>query len=219
VIAVGGLTGKNLVGVLLQNGFDVESTSDRSPEFETYTGPDPVVPNMDVFRMLDKYGFQIEFEGYRSSGLIPQIFPFEYLWVLSNLLSDLLFQEIREKLALAYAIGTELEHAPGHYAIHLDGTVKPGKITEVAHVVDEILGDIRESSFREHKQRLIADYRLQDRSLSSIRSTATSQIVREGKITTYTNAIGIINDMAFQDLQLLLHYLTPARRFTELMSP
>lgn len=222
IVGVGGMPLSKLVGLLSESPFAARKQGTRTPL------PVPVrevaMPGETryVLEMSKYLTVPINVGAYRSVANIPGHISGLVVGILSEMLDDVLNDEVRERRAWTYAIGSARHNFREFRAFSI--TCDAFALEAVDGFEDVIEGCIcsvaeRKDLFEQVKRRAIAGCRMIDPTGRKICDGALDDLADKQRIVTLAEDNSAFESVTMDDVQDALQWLTPDRRWTLLIRP
>lgn len=222
IVGVGGMTLSELVEVLSESPFAMSKKGARTPLPSPAT--DIALPSETryVFEVSKHIIVPMEVGGYRSVAKIPGNVNALSLRILREMFDEVLNEEVRERRAWTYAINSlQWNYRHFHKFSIICGALALEALDEIEEVIEvciALMGD-REDLFQQAKRRVLASNFMIDTTAKDICDGALGDLADDQRIVSVTECGNDIERVTISDIQSLLQWLRPERRWTLITRP
>jgi len=158
---------------------------------------------------------------YESYAVLPGILDTEKISFTENLLRRIFKQEIREKRGWAYRIIMGFDYLQDLYELHLEIPLKIKALPHIEETVEHCINTALDEKdfFHDVQETFVNDLILEDSSCEEICRTSMNDISRTGRIISHREIIQLRKDITINDIEKVLSYLKPEKRFTIITHP
>ena len=223
IVGVGGMKLLELVELLSESAFAIRKEGVRTPIPSLVTDVAPPSENRYIFEMSKHIdGPPLEAGTYRSVAKIPGNINGRAIHIMKKMLNELLNEEVRERRAWAYAIGSSRHFFRHLYEFSIScGGLALEAIDGIEEVVEACIvstGD-REDLFEQAKRRTLVIIRMIDPTGKGICDGALEDLADDHRIISIAEIIRDLERVTMGDIRSLLRYLRPERRWTLIVRP
>lgn len=222
VVCVGGMQPSEIFDILSDSPFAVSKKGSRT------LLPVPVADV--VFPLETRYVFEaskhmtipIEIGGYRSVAKIPGKINRRVVNIVKNMLDEVLKEEVRERRAWAYTIGSSWQNLRYFYEFSINcSALALSAIDEVEEVVDVCIASIydREDLFDQVKHRVIGRNLMIDLRGRDICDNVLEHLSCHQRIIPIRETVDDLRSVTMDDVRNVLKWLSPERRWTLIVRP
>lgn len=224
IVGVGGLTLEELVQFASESPLAVQKEGKRTQLPIPVVDIAPPLENRYILELSKHLKTEVPFEvgGYRSVVVLPTGGPTKAVRMLSNMLDEVLNEEVRERRAVTYQIGTSYGYYRHFYefAIGCD-RLEARALGDIEEVVEGCIGSIHDCTelFEKEKRCGLAAAFMTDSSARGICEAAMDDLDESQRIITLADDERDIERLTMDDVRDLLKWLTPDRRWTAITIP
>lgn len=220
IVAIGGLEIKEIIKLISESSFSENKEGSRtqmqSSEFITF----PLSENEHVFEIPKEI---LKTTGdYKSYAKIPLTFNRAKMNILKYMLSEILFEEIREKRSWAYHIGVDYHKIGDRYEhiIECQGLAPEG-INSIGEVISDCIKNTQGSDklFLKIKKQILNWSLMSDQSGQDIFDGSIEDLSDSQRIITLKEYCKSVESVKMNDINNLIDYLCPEKRWTLIMRP
>jgi predicted Zn-dependent peptidase len=224
IVGVGGLTLDELVRFVSESPFAVQKEGKRTQLPTPAIDIAPPSENRYVFELSKHLKTEVPFEvgGYRSVTVLPAGGSNMAIRMLSEMLDEVLAEEVRERRAVTYDIGTSFDYQRHFYEFVIEcGRLEARALAEIESVIEECIGSIdnRADLFEKEKQGGLAASFMIDQSAKSVCEGAMDDLAKRQKILSLADDDRDLRRLTMDDVRALLKWLKPERRWTGITIP
>jgi predicted Zn-dependent peptidase len=224
IVGVGGLTLEELVRFVSESPFAVQKEGKRTQLPIPVTDITPPTENRYVFELSKHLKTEVPFEvgGYRSVAVSPTGGRTMAVKMLSNMLDEVLTEEVRERRAVTYNIGTSYDYHRHFYEFVIEcGRLEARALGDIEEVIEGCIGSIYDSIelFEKEKRCGLAAAFMIDPSAKGICENAMNDLADKQRISSLAEDARDIENLTMDDIRGLLKWLKPERRWTGITTP
>lgn len=216
IIASGGMTLQEFMQTLEVSPFAIEKAGERIP------APLPLsVITPDAERHVDMHWPEIYKERpHQASVLLCQTLPGAVSDIAVsralNVLSDVLYKEIREERGWSYSVSTNVGWYPEAHELAIDIDFPWEHVGEIEEVIDECIARAIDdvASIERHIRRSINRFKIRDPNIGDIVSGAAGDIERYGFVRTYDDELADLRNVQVPEVQDVLRTFVRNERYT-----
>jgi predicted Zn-dependent peptidase len=221
VIAVGELTLEQTITFLEASPFGAKKTGRRSEVIEPITNPPYPTEQIELFNE-GEYVRGKTVAQYESVAQLPGTVTSSELAIFSQMLGEVLFEEVRQKRAWAYSVGCGSVYSPDFrgFSIGSDG-VNLEAVGQIEKVMSECIESLvgKTALFEIARAGVIASKRFDDPNVQSVAENALSDIFSHGRIKSLAEETQDAERVSMDDIRRLVTFLSPERRRTCIRLP
>lgn len=222
VVDVGGMQLLELVELLSESSFAVQKKGGRTPLPTPVTDVVPPSETRHVFRFSKYITVPIEVGAYRSVAKIPGNINGRIIRIMKEMFNEVLFEEVREQRAWAYAIDCSrynFRHFYG-FSINCDGLALKA-ISHIEEVIEAGIASIadREDLLEQAKRRALASNFMIDPTGKDIGDDALDDLAKDQRIISLKGIGDDLEQVTMSDVRSGLQWLQPERRWTLITQP
>ncbi len=224
IVGVGGMTLSEIVELLEQSPFAVHKKGARTPLPMPLTEVTPPLETRHVFRISEHVNMKeaLESGAYESIAKIPGSINGQIVGIVSAMLDEVLFEEVRERRRWTYSISTSYYDFGEFRKFSINcGSITLQAIDDIEDVVNACIDVTRDRHdlFEKMKRRVIAYYRMSDTTGKKVCENALRDLSKVGRIVSSEEIITILELITMEDVQTCFSWLTPERRWTSILRP
>lgn len=222
VVAVGGLTAKEIAELLAESHFGAEKTGERTPL------PTPVssmaIPseNRHVIEMSKHITSEMKVAYYQSYAAIPGSINTGTLRLLCDMFDEVLFDEIREQRAWTYHVDCSFGDYRYFYELNIDcRKFDVMAINDIENLIEICIASMndREDLLEKVKRAFIKRQSLVDINGRNLCNNALGDIATSHRIITLREWLGSIEQVTMSDIREALKWIRPEHRWTCIAKP
>lgn len=224
VLALGACSADELLGLLMDSGFDTVENRGNRP---VYDGPVAFSPRSETYieyKISDylKYSDQKPVSTYESHLVLPMGVNDAALDVAAQMLSRTLFQEVREKAGLAYdtRAGSSCFRVYRQLSIEANN-FDVSRLEELKRIIEDTIvhvGSDREL-FEFTRGYMIKSLRMLDVAGWRMLELAENDLVYEGRVTEKEDQIRNLEQLTYEDVRGIFALMKPENRLTVVELP
>ena len=221
IVAVGGLRPDEFASMLEKSPFGLEKPGVRSQLAIRIGQFNPPIENRLVHNVSD-YSLQMADQSFiESFAAIPGYVSTKVLSRVSNVLSDILYNEIREKRGWTYGFSTLRENFSEAYEFCIQGAFPWEGLEIIEDLVNECLAEaIRDDDrIRHHIQSSVMSYKMADINGSELIEGAMNDLRLFHVVKPLTAELNESAAVTVDDVKAVLMMLTRERRWTVIAHP
>lgn len=222
VVGVGGLQLSELVDLLSESIFAMTKKGERTPLPTPATGVTPPSETRHVFEVSKHFNFPIEVGSYQSVAKIPGNINGQVIRIMKRMLDKLLFEEVRERRAWAYAINSALYNFRHFYEFSITcGALALQGIDDIEEIIEVCIASMadREDLFERVKRCTLASNFVVDPTGKGICDGALDDLADEQRIISLAESGNDLERVTMEDVRNVLQWLRPERRWTLITKP
>jgi predicted Zn-dependent peptidase len=177
----------------------------------------PVVTEHEKLIKYSKYfNCQIDQTAYTAKWSFPADFPHQARRVFRQVLDKILFQEIREKRGLAYAVDVGYTDYQDICEFRIGSQINPNATSSIGGLVRSCLEMIpsRLDLFDRVRKSLLQKYLMTDLSGEDLAVEAVNDLASDQRIITLQETKEGLEQVRFEQMNEMLQFLTPSRQHT-----
>jgi predicted Zn-dependent peptidase len=224
IVAVGGKTLPELVRLIPGTPLMAEKKGERTPfpAVTTHVGLPSEIRY--VFRLSEHLRTEglIEVGEYRSVARVPGSINSQIVRVASNMLYNVLTEEVRERRAWTYGINSSGHNFRRFHEVSINcGAFTLKAIDKIERVIEACIASIenREDLFEQVKRRVLAEAFIADQSGSSVCGEAADDLIYNQRIISTKEYGDELKKVTMGDIRDFLQWLRPERRWTLIVNP
>ncbi len=224
IVGVGGMALSEIVELLEQSPFAVHKKGARTPLPIPLTKVTPPLETRHVFRISEHVNTKevLESGGYESIAKIPGSINGKIVGIVSAMLDEVLFEEVRERRRWTYSISTSYYNFGEFRKFSIScGAITLQAIDKIEDVVNACI-DVtkdRHDLFEKMKRRAIAYYQMSDTTGKKVCENALQDLSEAGRIVSLEEIVMALELITMEDVQACFSWLTPERRWTSIFRP
>lgn len=224
VVGVGGMTLAELVELLSGSPFGMSKSGARTPLPNPVSDVSLPSENRYVFEISQHVTMAtpVEVGEYRSVAKIPGNLSARAIWLLSNMLDEVLTDEVRERRAWAYHIDSSRNDYRHFYqfSINCNGLAVRA-LDDIEDVVEICIASMadREDLFEQAKRRTLASNFMVDPTGKGLCNGALDDLADHQRIISLMEYGKDIERVTMDDVRNLLQWLRPEQRWTLVTRP
>jgi predicted Zn-dependent peptidase len=222
IVGVGGMALSELVELLSDSPFAAFKKGVRTPVPTPASDVGLPSETRHVLEMSKHITLPVEVGSYRSVAKIPCNMNARVIQVMAEMFDEVLNEEVRERLAWAYAINSSGHNFRHFHEVAIDCAALAlqglSQIEEVVEVCIVSMSD-REDLFTHAKRRALASNLMIDSTGKGICNGALNDLGDDQRITSLAEYGKDIERVTMGDVRDLLHWLRPERRWTVITKP
>lgn len=222
IVGVGGMQLSELVGLLSESPFATSKKGIRTPLPTPATDVAPPSETRHVFEMSKYVTGPIEVGAYRSVAKIPGDIGEHVVYVMQEMFNSVLFEEVRERRAWAYAINSSWCNLRHFYEYSINcGALALKAIDGIEEVIDVCITSMseREDLFEQTKRRALASHLMIDPTGKGICDGALDDLAEDQRIISLAEIGDDFKRVTMSDVRNALQWLRPERRWTLITRP
>lgn len=222
IVCVGGMQLPEIIKLLSESPFAMRKEGVRTPLPIPVIDVTPPSETRCVIKASEYVDPAIEIGIYRSVVKIPGNINSQVIRVAKNILNNVLNEEVREKRAWAYAIGSSRTNFRHFYSLSIgcDGIALEA-LDQIEKVIEICIASIgnREDLFEQIKRSILMSEFMFDPTGSSVRDGALHDLAYHQRIVPLSETSDDLKRVTMNDVQNLLPWLQQERRWTCLLRP
>lgn len=223
VVCVGGMTLDDVIASLQDSPFSDRRPGNRTPIPVPKAEFAPLAVTRNVRSSLVIYGTRGQQTAhYFATTKVPSRIGYEACLLASNILHEILNDEIREKRQWSYAVGSKSTMSAHFNEISLEvQSMNLAALPNIDQVIEDCLARAVDSvdHFNQEKKRLIAVLKMIDLLPGDLAQAAANKLVHTGRISTLEELSAIRQALTQDDVRAVLQHLQPKRRLTTIWEP
>jgi predicted Zn-dependent peptidase len=223
IVAVGAYTLDQLVHFFSESSFAIEKPGVRTaiPPFSSFADveQDRIEVIMSDYVDLTLLAPSFSYESYVK---IPLSFSFATVAICCRMLTELLDEEIRQRLGWTYSISSKLtEYVPFRRMQITSSSIAIKGLESIEEKVDSIIDRIFSATvlFEKIKKNRLAAALMNDESGLDVLNNAFDELYFMGKIITYEQGRKNLNAVTFEDVCTVASYWKSKSRLTVISKP
>ena len=224
IVGVGGMQPLEIFRLLAESPFAIGKSGTRTPISVSAKDINLPLENRYVFEISKhaKMEVPVEHGAYESIAKIPGSFNECVIRIMSEMLNEDLNEEVREKRAWTYHIGSFRSNFRNFYEFSINcDSLAAEAIPDIENVIESCIDSMgkREDLFEQSKGRILASNFMLDPTGKGIRDCVLEDISEFHRIISLVEYAENIKRVTIKDIQNLLLWLRPERRWTLLTKP
>ena len=222
VVGVGGMQLPELVELLSESPFADRKEGVRTPLPIPGTDVAPPSENRYVFEISKHVSSPFGIGRYESKARIPGNTNGRVLSLLQDMLDEVLKEEVRERRAWAYTIGSSRHNFRDFYKLSITcDSLALEALDDVEGVIEICIASIadREDLFEQVKRRALAGNSMVDSTGCGVRNDALSDLANIQRIMSLAEIGNDLERVTMDDIRSALKWLRPERRWTLIVRP
>lgn len=224
VVCVGGMSLVDVLKLLASGPFGQQKQGSRTPLLERLSDFPPPLERKYVFEKHKHIQTKDRSEtaSFESALVIPGAIEWPELMVFGKMIDPILFDEVREKRGWTYSINF---NRFGHRAFHAASIVCSGvplkAIDQIEPLIDSLVQSMaeRRDLFEQAVHDLISDIGQLDITGRSLRNVVMGDLSLNQTFTSSTDDRLRIRNVTMDDIERVLTWLVPHRRWTKIDLP
>jgi len=222
VVGVGDMNLRELVELLSQSSFSMDKKGSRTP---LPVPPLEILPpseNRYIFETSKHITDTPRIGTYKSVSKIPGSINPQVLRITSNMLSEVLNEEVREKRAWAYSIGSSWRNLRHFYQFSIGCNALSLKaIDTIEEVVEACIVSLKDRGdlFERKKRQAVASLLAIDPTGRDIRDGTLEDLANHQRIISLAETASNLKRVTMEDVRSLLEWLRPEKRWTLIARP
>jgi zinc protease len=222
IVAVGGMQMSEIMELLSESPFAVRKEGVRTPLAVPVIEVAKPVETRYVFNLSKHMTAPPKVGAYNSVATIPGTINESVIRILGEMLNDELNEEVRERRAWAYAIGSSrYNHRHFHrFSIHSRGLALKA-LDEIEAVIDACIVSMAERNdlFEQVKRRTLARNFMFDATGQGICNNSLDDLANSQRIISLQEIAGDLERVTIDDIRATLGWLRPEQRWTLISRP
>lgn len=209
VVCVGGMSPQALLAKLEKTAVGQKTTGERNT-LPLAISNFPILVENDIELSLTQ-GEQMGQASLEYKALLPFSVSCEAAFIAADMITELLYTEVREKRGLAYSVGAGVStRGPFHDFFASVSNAPVSKVGEVRQVVAEIFHSFADNQqlFAEIKKKRIANFYTRDATLKGIKDNAVRDLALFGRIISYQEEMTLVKAVTLADVVKVMQCLT-----------
>lgn len=222
IVGVGGMQLPELVELLSESPFAVQKKGGRTPLPTPATDVAPPSETRYVFEVSKHLTMPIEVGAYRSVAKIPGNINESVIRIMQEMFNEVLFEEVRERRAWAYAIDSSGYNLRHFYEFSINcGALALNAINDIEEVIEVCIASMadREDLFEQAKRRALASNFMTDQTGKGICDVALDDLTKGQRIISLKEIGDDLERVTMNDVRGTLQWLRPERRWTLITRP
>lgn len=222
IVGVGGMELSDLVELLSESPFATSKDGARTPL--PIPAIDLALPleTRHVFEASKHITVPIKVGGYRSVAKIPGNINRQVIRIMKEMFNEVLFEEVREQRAWAYAIDCSRHNFRHFYEFSINcGALALKAIDDIEEVIEVCIGSMtdREDLFKQVKRRALASNFMTDPTGKGICDGTLGDLAEHQRIISLAEIGKDLERVTMSDVRNTLQWLRPERRWTLITRP
>lgn len=222
VVGVGGMQLLELVELLYESPFATSKKGNRTPLPIPTTTITPPLETRHILEISKYITIPIEVGAYRSIARIPGSINDRVVYIIKEMLNKILFEEVRENRAWAYAINSSLHNFRHFYEFSINcDTLTLNALDDIDEVIETCIASIlnRKDLFEWIKHRALASIFMTDPNGRSICDGALDSLTENQRIKSLREVSDDLNRITMSDIRDTLQWLRLEQRWTLVVRP
>lgn len=222
VIAVGGLTAKEVAELLAESPFGAKKEGERTPLPVPASSMAAPSENRCMIEMSKYITSEMKVAFYQSYAAIPGTINANTIGLLCGMFDEVLFDEIREQRAWAYSANCSFGNHRHFYEFNIDcRKFDASAINEIENLIEICIASMhdREDLFEKVRLASVKRQLLVDIDGKSLRDNALSDVAACHRIVTLGEWLDGVEQTTMQDIREALKWIRPERRWTCIARP
>ncbi|OGF64414.1 hypothetical protein A2661_02630 [Candidatus Giovannonibacteria bacterium RIFCSPHIGHO2_01_FULL_45_24] len=222
IVGVGGMQLPELIELLSESPFTAQKKGGRTPLPTPATDVAPPSETRHVFEVSKHLTMPIEVCAYRSVAKIPGNINGRVIRIMKEMFNEVLFEEVRERRAWAYAIDSSRYNFRHFYEFSINcGALALKAIDDIEEVIEVCIASMadREDLFEQAKRRALASNFMTDPTGKGICDGALNDLAEDQRIMSLKELGDDLEHVTMSDVRGALQWLRPDRRWTLITRP
>lgn len=222
IVGVGGMQLPELVALLSESPFATSKEGARTPLPTPATDVAPPSETRHIFKVSKHLTMPIDICAYRSVAKIPGNINGRVIRIMREILNKVLFEEVREQRAWAYAIDSSQHNFRHFYEFSINcGALALKAIDNIEDVINVCVASVtdREDLFEQAKRRALTNNFMTDPTGQGICDGALNDLAEDQRIISLKEIGDDLERVTMNDVRGALQWLRPERRWTLIMQP
>jgi predicted Zn-dependent peptidase len=221
VVAVGGLSLEEVIGVISESSFSLKKDGVRNPPIAPLSELAPPLENRYEVDLSDHLKTVAKNGVYFSGARIPMSIKPATLSLTSMFLDKILRRELRDKRAWTYAASSGWINYRCCYQFNINcEAFVVTALSEIEAVVNDCIMMIDNNDLLEEmRTRKLATFSMLDVSGGRVCDAVMDDVERYGRIISVQELIEAYQSVTMADIREVLSYLRPERRWTAISHP
>ena len=222
IVGVGGMQLSELIELLSESPFAAQKKGGRTPLPTPATDVAPPSETRHVFEVSKHLTMPIEVGAYRSVAKIPGNINGRVIRIMKEMFNEVLFEEVRERRAWAYAIDSSRYNFRHFYEFSINcGALALKAIDDIEEVIEVCIASMadREDLFEQSKRRALASNFMTDPTGKGICDGALDDLAEDQRIISLKEIGDDLERATMNDVRGVLQWLRPERRWTLITRP
>jgi len=222
IVAVGGMSLSELVELILKSPFAINKDGHRTPMLAPEIDSPMPTENSYIFEVLKNINVVANAGSYRSVVRVPGCIDKYTAYAFCRMLDRILFKEVREKHAWTYDASSSIYTIAPFHQIAVDcGGLAFTALDEIEGVINACINSIagNDDLLAVVKRKLVASFSMLDTTGRNVCSAARSDLVLCNRIISGAETIECIESVNMNEINALIQWLKPERRWTLLVKP
>jgi predicted Zn-dependent peptidase len=221
LVIIGGIQTDQVIAELEKSPFRTEKRGTRNQIPKPF-GPLPIpTEKSKIVKLSDYVDFKIDQTEYKATWAFPADFPLQALRVFDQMLEDLLFNEIREKLGLAYGVGTDYTNFHDVYEYVIGGRIDPVATSYIDEIFRKCIESIssRRDLFDRKLKSLKQKCLMIDLAGHQLANDSASDLVYDHRIISIQEVWDGLDKVTFEQMAEAAAFLSSERQYTLITCP
>lgn len=221
LVIVGGLSAEQMILELEASSFGMEKGGVRNLIPQPFARL--VLPSVrsETVRFSDYVSMKIDQAEYKATWAFPADFPHQARRVFSHVLSEILFDEIREKRGLAYSVNVHYTNFQDVYEYQIDARISPGAIPYINELVRYCIemASSRRDVFDQKLTSLKQGCLMIDLSGGALAESSGAELASDHRIIPMQEVWDELHKVTFEQMAEAASFLSPEGQYTFISSP
>lgn len=222
IVGVGGMQLPELVELLSESPFAINKKGVRTPLPTPAIGVASPSEIRHVFEISKHIAGPIEVGAYRSVAKIPGNINDSVVHIMREMFNEVLFEEVRERRAWAYAINSSRNSFRHFYEFSINCDALALKaVDDIEEVIEVCIASIadRKDLFEQVKRRALASNFMTDPTGKGICNGALDDLAEKQRIISLNEIGDDLERVTMSDVRDVLQWFRPDRRWTLITKP
>jgi predicted Zn-dependent peptidase len=221
LVVVGGFKTEEVITELEKSPFGKMKDGRRNPIPEPFDHIPTPREHERMVKLSDHFSFKVDQTEYRATWAFPGSFPRQARKVFSIVLSEVLFDQIRQKRGLAYSIGSSFTSFQDICEFSIQGSVRPEVTLDINGLVGECIDMVpsRPDLFERKLRSCIQRCFMTDLSGEELGDTSADWLSMHHRIITIQETLRELHLVTFEQMAEAAALLSPEKQYTFITSP
>lgn len=221
LVIVGGLPTEQVITELQESSFGISKYGVRNPIPQPFNDISIPLEQSKIVKMSDHVNFKVDHTEYTATWALSSEFPRQVQKVFGQVLWKILFEEVREKRALAYGVKVNCFNFQDICEYEITGSINPDATEHINELVHKCIlmvperRDLFDQKFKASKQR----YLMTDLSGTDLVDHCISDLVTDHRIITMQEELNDLEQVTFENIADAASLLSPEKQYTFITCP
>jgi predicted Zn-dependent peptidase len=222
IVGVGGMQLPQLVELLSESPFAASKMGTRTPLPTPETDLTPPSEMRHIFEVSRHITMPLEVGGYRSVTKIPGDINGCVTGIMKEMLNKVLFEEVRERRAWAYAVNASQCNFRRFYEFSINCSALALKALDtIEEVIETCIASMtdHENLFEQTKRSALASNLMIDRTAKNVCDDTLDDLSKYQRIISQKEIADDLKRVTMDDIRNTLRWLRPEQRWTLVTRP